>query len=174
MYAGIYILILKQKITTMTGLLDPQQIEELLSQQLVGRIACCDSGIPYILPISYAYDGRDLYFHTYEGKKTEIMRRNPHVCFQVDHMHTMANWESVIAWGGYEELTDELQREAALKLLVSRTLPLISSITTHLGKNWPFNQERLNEEIPGVVFRIRVTEKTGRFESSVQSPVFSG
>jgi nitroimidazol reductase NimA-like FMN-containing flavoprotein (pyridoxamine 5'-phosphate oxidase superfamily) len=158
----------------MTGFLDPKQIEELLLHEFVGRIACCEKGIPYILPISYAYDGKDLYFHTYEGKKTEIMRQNPQVCFQVDHMHNMADWESVIAWGKYEELTGEAERESALRLLVARTLPLISSVTTHLGKSWPFLQESLNDDVPGVVFRIRIEQKTGRFENNIQSPVIAG
>ncbi|NCI45675.1 pyridoxamine 5'-phosphate oxidase family protein [Sediminibacterium soli] len=157
----------------MTGLLGPQQIESLLSGQLIGRIACSDNNVPYISPISYAYDGKDLYFHTSEGKKTEIMRRNPRVCFQTDHMHSMGEWESVIVWGNYEELTEPAGREAALKLLVARTLPLISSVTTHLGRHWPFIQENLNEEIPGIVFRIKVTEKTGRFENSMHSPCFA-
>jgi nitroimidazol reductase NimA-like FMN-containing flavoprotein (pyridoxamine 5'-phosphate oxidase superfamily) len=158
----------------MTGTLAPEQIEELLAQQLIGHIACCSDNVPYIIPISYVYDGKDLYFHTYEGRKTAIMRGNPNVCFQVDKMYNMADWQSVLVWGNYEELSDRQQRENALKLLVSRTLPLISSVTTHLGNHWPFLYEKLNDEVPGVVFRINVTEKTGRYETNAHSPVISG
>lgn len=156
----------------MTGYLGPQQIEQVLLRQLVGRIACCNDGVPYILPISYVYDGKDLFFHTHEGKKIEMMRKNPNVCFQVDHMHSMADWESVIAWGRYEEISEKTDRERVLKLLVSRTLPIISSATTHLGKSWPFIPEPLSDNIPGIVFAIRVNEKTGRFEDNGVSPSY--
>lgn len=158
----------------MTGSLTPQEIEQLLQLQMTGRIACCSGNIPYIVPISYAYDGKDLYFHTYQGKKIDIMRNNPEVCFQADHMHSMADWRSVIAWGRFEEITIPPQREAALRLLVSRTLPLISSVTTHLGKSWPFMQDSLSDDIPGIVFCIRLREKTGRFENNAQDTAMAG
>lgn len=157
----------------MIGILGPMQIEEVLSKQLIGRIACCNDGVPYVVPISYAYDGKDLYFHTREGKKVQMMRANPQVCFQVDHMHTMADWESVIAWGTFEEVAGKEEREHALKLLIARALPLISSVTTHFGKTWPFMQEPLSENIQGVLFRIRIKEKSGRFENNIHSPLFS-
>lgn len=157
----------------MMGLLKTDEIEELLSQQVVGRIGCCENGIPYILPISYVYDGKALYFHTYEGRKVQIMRHNPQVCFQADMMSSMADWQSVIVWGNYEEVKTKEEREAALKLLVARSLPMISSVTTHLGKHWPFIPEKLNEDIPGIVFKIHITEKTGRFEKNIQSPIIS-
>lgn len=158
----------------MTGTLTPQQIEQLLSQQVIGRIACCDGEIPYILPISYAYDGNYIYCHTQEGKKTAIMRKNNQVCFQADVLHNMANWESVIVWGNYEELTEETERVKGIEILLRRTLPLISSSTTHLGLTWPFVQGNLNEAVDGIVFRIVISEKTGRYEESEQSLVVPG
>lgn len=42
------------------------------------------------------------------------------------------------------------------------------SETTHLSPDWPFAPAELNK-IQGVTFRIRLEEKTGRFERS--SPV---
>lgn len=158
----------------MIGILDTTQIEDLLTHRLIGRIACCSDDVPYVVPISYAYDGKFLYFHTHEGKKVAIMRSNPQACFQVDHMHDMAHWESVIVRGVYEEVTNAEERESALKLLVERIFPIISSATTHLGKSWPFIPEKLNDEIPGVVFRIRISEKTGRFENNLHSALISG
>lgn len=158
----------------MTGSLGPRQIDEVLSKQLVGRIGCCNDGMPYVLPISYTFDGKDVYFHTNEGKKIDMMRRNPNVCFQVDHMHTMADWESVIAWGTFEELVTNEEKEYAFRLLLARTLPLISSVTTHLGATWPFVEGALANDIPGILFRIVIREKTGRFENNIHSPLYSG
>ena len=131
------------------------------------------NGEPYIVPISYAYDGTFIYCHTTEGKKTEMMRRNPRICFQVDEMKDMANWQSVIALGEFEELKTEEQRNTALQFLLNRYLPVISSVTTHMGEQWPFRPDDV-ATIDGVVFRIVIKQKTGRFENTMQSPDFPG
>jgi nitroimidazol reductase NimA-like FMN-containing flavoprotein (pyridoxamine 5'-phosphate oxidase superfamily) len=152
----------------MIAQLSPNEIETLLYKQMVGRLGCHDKDVIYIVPISYAYDGKDIYCHSYEGKKMEIMRSNPNVCFQVDDMMDMGNWKSVLAWGNFEELTDTIQRNQALKFLLERRLPIVSSITTHLGEAWPFSYRDLNE-IPGILFRICLKEKTGKFERASES-----
>lgn len=157
----------------MLGNLQPQQVEEVLKNQLVGRIGCSLNGETYIVPISYAYDGNYIYCHTNEGKKTNIMRKNPRVCFQVDEMKDMANWKSVIVQGEFEELTLKDDRNAAMQTLLNRYLPVLSSVTTHFGEHWPFHPEDVTN-IKGVVFRIVVVEKTGRFEDTMHSPSFPG
>lgn len=141
------------------------EVERLLSKEVVGRIGCSDGQRVYVVPISYAYDGTYIYCHTHEGLKVEIMRKNPTVCFEVDHLQNMANWQSVVAHGMFEELTDQALRSDALQQLHGRVLPLVSSETTHLSRDWPFAPSELNK-ITGVTFRIRLEEKTGRFEES--------
>ena len=103
--------------------------------------------------------------------KLDIMRKSPNVCFEVDDVRHMANWQSAIVWGKFEELKNQ-EREEGLRILLHRHLPLSSSITAHLGKAWPFSEFDL-EEITGVVFRIAITKKTGKFErTSVSDPTF--
>ena len=149
----------------MLGKLQQQEIEELLGSQLIGRIGCHANNTTYVVPISYAYDGNSIYCHAEDGMKLAIMRKNPQVCFEVDQFRDMANWQSVIAWGTYEEITDKQLRREALKKLVDRKLPVISSQLTHLSPQWPFLPNDINE-IDGVVFRIHLREKTGRFENN--------
>src|SRR4051812_42948183 len=137
----------------MFGSLQDQEIEEILTRQYVGRLGCSSNGRTYIVPISYAYDGGYLYFHAaQEGTKIQLMRDNPQVCFQADIMENMANWKSVICWGVFEELTGEQERTGALKVLLSRELPIISSQTVKLTPNWPFQPSDYND-IEGIVFR---------------------
>lgn len=157
----------------MFGDLKAQQIEDVLKGQFVGRIGCSSNGETYIVPISYAYDGNYIYCLTKEGKKTMIMRENPKVCFQVDEMKTMANWRSVIIQGRFEELEEEKARAAGVQMLLNRYLPVMSSVTTHIGEFWPFHPEDI-DRIEGVVFRIAVHEKTGRFENNGHSPNLPG
>jgi nitroimidazol reductase NimA-like FMN-containing flavoprotein (pyridoxamine 5'-phosphate oxidase superfamily) len=152
----------------MLGALSPIEIEDLLHEQIVGRIGCYSENRVYVVPISYAYDGQYIYCHTHEGMKVNIMRKNPNVCFQVDEMKDMGNWKSVICWGEFEELKDEEEKHKALLLLIKRPLPVISSETTHLGTTWPFNASCENGlcDISGIVFRIYLEEKTGKCEQT--------
>ncbi|RYF87527.1 MAG: pyridoxamine 5'-phosphate oxidase family protein [Chitinophagaceae bacterium] len=157
----------------MLGTLDPVQIEDVLTKGMVGRLGCHADGETYIVPISYAYDGQYIYCHTHEGKKTALLRKNPSVCFQVDEMQDMANWKSVIVQGNFEELKEAKQRVSGMQTLLNRYLPVISSMTTHLGRHWPFQPEDINE-IDGIVFRISVREKTGKYELGQASPQMQG
>lgn len=156
----------------MVGNLTEIQVDELLSRQFVGRIGCSLNNKMYVVPISYAYEGNSIYAHTYEGLKIEAMRANPNVCFEVDDYADMANWQSVISWGRFEEITDAADRGAAIQILLNRNLPVPSSETTHLGTSWPFDAN--NESVDGIVFRIVLSEKTGRFERYSNSPKLNG
>lgn len=154
----------------MIAKLNPEQVDQLLQQEIIGRVACADGDLVYIVPVSYAYDGRAIYIHSLEGQKLDIMRKNPNVCFEADNIKDMANWQSVVVQGTFRELSGE-QRSKALEILLNRPLPLSSSATTHLGSSWPFYYDEL-KEIGGVVFEIEVKEKTGRYETSSASPYF--
>lgn len=148
----------------MFGTLNNEEIEQVFQTSFIGRIGCHADGKTYVVPISYAYDGACIYAHTYEGLKISIMRKNPEVCFQTDNMQNMANWQSAIAWGTFEELTEPERRNAGLKILTDRVLPYIASETVKLAPQWPFPPDH-PEKIEGIVFRICIREKSGKFEA---------
>jgi nitroimidazol reductase NimA-like FMN-containing flavoprotein (pyridoxamine 5'-phosphate oxidase superfamily) len=157
----------------MIGNLTTMEIDDLLQKQVVGRIGCYADNKVYVVPVSYAYDADNIYVHSYEGLKLNAMRKNPNVCFEVDDLKDMGNWQSVIAWGRFEEIVDESKRKSAVRFLMRRALPIVSSVTTHLGESWPFYSES-TEVIDGVIFRIILSERTGRFESTIDSPELRG
>ena len=132
--------------------LPPDEIEELLRTALVGRIACCAHGAegadgrPYVVPLAYGYDGEAVYAHSGPGRKIRLMRAQPLVSFEVDRAEAADRWRSVIAEGIYEELTDPTERERALRLVYPP----------------PAEVPALGPET--VVYRLRLTAKSGRFE----------
>jgi nitroimidazol reductase NimA-like FMN-containing flavoprotein (pyridoxamine 5'-phosphate oxidase superfamily) len=138
------------------GQLHPDEIESMLHHQHVGRLACLVGGRAYVVPITYAYAGGDVYGHMVGGRKLAALRADPRVCFEVDERADPTTWCSVVAEGVYEEVTDAAERRAALGLLAAAepaTLPTAAAA-------------------PGVVFRLRLIDKTGRFarhESSDRS-----
>jgi nitroimidazol reductase NimA-like FMN-containing flavoprotein (pyridoxamine 5'-phosphate oxidase superfamily) len=54
-------------------------IDELLREEIVGRIGCHADGETYVVPVIYAYDGEAFYAYSIEGKKIRMMRENPSV-----------------------------------------------------------------------------------------------
>lgn len=152
----------------MIGKLKEQEIDEVLSKNILGRLGCYDGEKVYIVPITYVYIAkRYIIAHSTEGLKIRMMRKNPKVCFEVDDMKDLNNWKSVISWGEYQELTTERQRYEAMKIFVDRMMHLKISDTAVLPE---MASERVHPHSPGqiksVVFRILFSEKTGRFESS--------
>jgi nitroimidazol reductase NimA-like FMN-containing flavoprotein (pyridoxamine 5'-phosphate oxidase superfamily) len=145
----------------MLGELTATQIDGVLRRQVIGRIGCFAGGTLYLVPITYAYDGESIYAHSVEGLKVRLMRENPHICFEVDHVDTLANWQSVIAWGTFEELHG-VEAEYAMKRLQSRLLSHALGETSGAGETETYQAKTGN--LPAVVYRIRLGERTGRFE----------
>jgi uncharacterized protein len=147
----------------MLGKLNPEQMDQVLRSQVVGRIGCYAEGSVYLVPITYHYDGQHIYCHTKEGLKVRLMRQNPLICFEVDAIQNMANWQTVIIQGTYEELTGEESQEAR-RMLFNRMSPLLVSETSMPADSPAIHQPVTAANLTLVTFRIRIREKTGRYE----------
>ena len=147
----------------MTGELTKEQVEQLLSSQALGRLACCNNNQPYIVPITYAYDGEFIYGHTNEGAKLNAMRVNPNVCFEVDIMNSMVNWKSALVYGQFEELDAE-EAEKARGYFFNKVFPLLTSSTVHAHQHEVTSRIDDRNRVKFVMFRIRITKMTGRYE----------
>lgn len=148
---------------TMIGQLNASEIDALFSSQQLARLGCTNGSRVYVVPISYAYDGEYFYGRTREGMKVQFMRQQPEVCVEVESITSMAEWKTGIAWGIFEELIDPVQRAEALLKLASRVVPGASSETLRFSDDWPFSPPDINS-IEGVVYRIKLQERSGRFE----------
>jgi nitroimidazol reductase NimA-like FMN-containing flavoprotein (pyridoxamine 5'-phosphate oxidase superfamily) len=149
----------------MLGDLNSKQIEHVLYSLIIGRIGCHADNKSYVVPVTYAYDGTYIYGHTKEGLKIDMMRKNPMVCFEVDVMENMSNWRSVIAWGKFEELKTPEEREAGMRILMDTVMPLMTGETT-ISHSMTDSHPKTIEAMRGVVYRIKLTEKTGRYEKT--------
>lgn len=149
----------------MFGDLNEKEMDDLLASKLIGRLGLYDGKIPYIVPISYAYDDNSIYCHTTEGLKMEMIRKNPYICFQVDDTDNLSRWSSVICWGNASEITEPKERGTAINKLLDRKLPILSSETTHISPMWPFHPQD-QSDITGIILKIDITKKTGRYEKT--------
>lgn len=89
-----------------------------------------EDGSPYGLPVTIARGGRAIYFHSaLEGRKAECLRRSPKVCLscvgetQVPPGKFTTLFESAVAFGRAEEVTEDDEKIHALQLLCQRHTP---------------------------------------------------
>jgi nitroimidazol reductase NimA-like FMN-containing flavoprotein (pyridoxamine 5'-phosphate oxidase superfamily) len=148
----------------MLGTLSPEEIEALLHAEVVARVGCHANGQTYVVPITYVYDGANLIGQSVEGRKLQMMRANPSVCVEVDRVTDLANWQSVIGWGHYEELHGDAA-EAALGMLRARFRHVrVSETGDPAHRLRPGETETHGGDGHLHVYRIRLYDKTGRFE----------
>lgn len=139
----------------MLGELNAHQIEDLLGTAVIARIGCLHDGRVYVVPVTYAYDGTYVWGHSMDGAKLQAMRAHPEVCVEVEHVDDLSNWRSVIAWGTFEECSGE-DWHAGMALLVERIMPLLTFP--------PHQYPDPKGPGTGIVYRIKLASKTGRFE----------
>ena len=148
----------------MIGKLTVQQINNVLTSQAVGRLACTDGRLPYIVPVTYVYDGVYIYGQTREGLKLDILRKNPEVCFQVDVMTDMRHWQSVHVRGVFEELQGAEAVEKQ-RYLFNHMLPIMTGSAVHGDQQESTTVIEDDNRVKPVMYKIKIREKTGRFEN---------
>jgi nitroimidazol reductase NimA-like FMN-containing flavoprotein (pyridoxamine 5'-phosphate oxidase superfamily) len=92
------------------------------------------------------------------------MRRNPSVCFQVDHISSFRSWYSILAWGKFEELTKPSERKFVEKLFTERLAVYTLGDTVSLSRDFDHRPEIVEKRTAPVIWRIKIEELSGRFE----------
>jgi nitroimidazol reductase NimA-like FMN-containing flavoprotein (pyridoxamine 5'-phosphate oxidase superfamily) len=144
---------------------DRESLRKILDEADACRLAFAAGDTPYIVALSFGYswDGEFplLYFHcAREGRKLDMMRLNPRVCFELDIDREVqagprpCDWTtrfaSIVGYGSLRELGGDEPRRAALALILR-----------HYG--WPgdggFDAASLGAT---VVLELRVDEICGK------------
>lgn len=119
---------------------DLATIHEIVRGCEVCRLGLAVEGEPYVVPISFGFDGEAVYFHTAkDGRKIEMMAANPRVCVQFERNVELVTdnedacawtfrFESVIGFGAVTELVDEKEKTRGLNQIMKH----------YSGRNWSF------------------------------------
>jgi uncharacterized protein len=79
---------------------DRAEIEAILREAQVCRIALTDGEGPYIVPMSFGYEDGMIYLHSApDGKKITMICANPRCCFEVDQCDGIVKGKNVCSWG---------------------------------------------------------------------------
>ncbi len=75
-------------------------LEPIIERAQVCRVGFSLDDKPYVVPMNFGYrDGR-VYLHSSAiGRKIDILKQNPSVCFEVDIDHALEESEYACLWG---------------------------------------------------------------------------
>ena len=113
---------------------DPEAVESIVKRAQVCRIAFSQDDVPYIVPMIFGYKDSAVYLHSVpEGKKIDILKANPNVCFEVDvdqelvKADTACDWgmryRSVIGFGKARIIEDTEDMKKALDIIMEHYSP---------------------------------------------------
>jgi nitroimidazol reductase NimA-like FMN-containing flavoprotein (pyridoxamine 5'-phosphate oxidase superfamily) len=111
------------------------ELKAILEKCDVCRLGLAADGVPYIVPMNFGYEYTNgnltLYFHCAgEGKKLDILAKNPQVCFEMDCSHELKksdipcgysmNYASIIGNGAAEICNDRQTKIHGLTRLMEK------------------------------------------------------
>lgn len=140
---------------------DLNQISRVIKNCQVCRLGLSQDNVPYIVPVSFGYDGKTIYFHSAkDGKKIDILSVNNNVCFEFESGVEIisdevkpCSWsftfQSVIGFGKAVELSSREDKVKGLKHIMEQ----------YSDKKWDFTDLPLN----GIrVWAINIASVTGK------------
>jgi hypothetical protein len=109
---------------------DRRIIDDILATATICRLAMVDGGEPYIIPVNYGYRDGALFVHSASaGRKIDILRRHPRVCFEIESSafitkhaepcHWGANARSIVGYGTVEIVTDREEKKRGLDIIMA-------------------------------------------------------
>jgi uncharacterized protein len=140
---------------------DRQKMDEIIRGSLVCRVALAKDNVPYVVPMSFGYDGAALYLHTApEGRKLEFFQANPQVCFEFEREvelqrdpQSACQWTfrfaSVIGYGTIREVLEPEGKRHGLDAIMRQ----------YSGKSWPFESASVDRVR---LWKITIDTMTGK------------
>ena len=142
---------------------DRAEMESIIRESIVCRLALADNGQPYIVPLCFGYKDNTLYFHSAgEGKKIDILRKNKTVCFEFDvgmeikTGKTACEWgmkyKSVVGFGIASFLEDPDSKQAAFDIIMQQ----------YSDEPFAYPENILKKTL---VIKVDITQMTGKQSS---------
>jgi nitroimidazol reductase NimA-like FMN-containing flavoprotein (pyridoxamine 5'-phosphate oxidase superfamily) len=141
------------------------EIEKLVSEQFLCRIAFRGDLQPYIAPFQYVVVNGILYFHfTNYGKKMKFFKRGTPVCVEIErYTPNLSEYEFAVLTGNLKLVENREERKKAIKKMAESGKQKLSPnfLVAHgfsQGSNW----DVFNAEKPILILKLDdVIEKTG-------------
>ena len=135
-------------------------IEAVILQSIVCRLGLSDSNIPYIVPLCFGYQDGAIYVHgSLEGKKTDIIQRNPNVCFEFDINSEIEKAENACDWGMKYKSVIGFGKASFVKDVDEKRKAISIIMTQYVDQPIYFPEVSLNGT---TVIRVEIESMTGK------------
>ncbi len=143
---------------------DIAEIKEILDKSMIVHIGMIDGDEPYVVPMNYGYTLEDgvlcLYLHgATMGRKTEIMKKNPKVFFEMECDITPFEGKVACQYGTAYASVMGLGRAEILEDIEEQKAGLSQFMKTQTGKDFVF-EDRMMTMVN--VIKITATEFTAK------------
>jgi nitroimidazol reductase NimA-like FMN-containing flavoprotein (pyridoxamine 5'-phosphate oxidase superfamily) len=119
---------------------DRQEIDQILAEARVCRVAFARDNEPYLVPLFFGYDGSRLYFHTArEGLKLEFLAANPRVCFEVERAVEIVSRDQACNWSAYFESLIGCGQVTEMTKIEEKEYGLNQIMHHYSGQDWQFD-----------------------------------
>lgn len=141
------------------------EIEELLKEQMLCRIAFRGDEYPYMAPFQYVYFNGILYFHfTDYGKKKRLLEKDDRVCVEVEkYREDLSEYSFVSLRGRLKVVTNPEERSKAIERIANEGERRLSEnfLAAH-GIEREDGWSSLSPEKPLVIVKLdEITETVG-------------
>jgi hypothetical protein len=136
--------------------MDDEEIRGFLSGQKMGVLGLPAPGVPYLLPLSYGYDGESALYFTYilagDSRKLRLTRQAEAASFLVYSVDSIYSWESVFLTGSLRECPEEEWED-------------LGAVLEDVWRPDAFQSARRSERV--AVYEFRITEQNGIRQTDV-------
>lgn len=145
--------------------MDSGEINNLLKNQLLCRIAFKGDKYPYMAPFQYVLMHESLYFHfTDYGKKMKLLEKDKRVCVEIEkYRPDLSEYNFVVLRGELEVVNDSDERANVIHRMAEEgKLKLSTNFLAAHGFKKEEGWDSFTPEKPLVIVKLRkVTEQIG-------------
>ncbi len=139
---------------------DESAIEAIINASLVCRLALSDGDQPYIVPLSFGYQDRTLYFHSaLEGKKIDIIKINNRICFEFDINTEIIEAEKACKWGIKYQSVIGFGKAVLVENIEEKQKALNIIISQYSDQNFHFPDKAIKKT---AIIKIKIEKMTGK------------
>ena len=148
------------KLSTMSR----QEIENIISAQILCRIAFKGTDYPYIAPFQYVYMNAALYFHfTDYGRKMKMLKKDNRVCVEIEKLSPdLSDYFFVTLRGRLSLVEDSEERNSVIRRMAEDgTQNLSPNFLAAHGLKSDEGWSSFTPEKPLVILKLDTVEEMG-------------
>ncbi len=141
-------------------IIDIDGIEKVITSANMCRIGLTDGDEPYVVPLCFGYERGALYFHgALEGRKTEFIKKNNRVCFEMDTDVEIVASEKPCKWGVKYRSVIGTGRASILQNAEEKTRTLRLIMKKYSDNEFSFSKSEMDSVM---VVKVAIESITGK------------